>query len=66
MGNEFAPKSRMPQDTENPQETVNLTTEELRSIAGGHGVYLNMVVEKDKSNNGHHAPHHHGGHKHPG
>jgi hypothetical protein len=65
MGNESARKSRMAQETENSQETVNLTAEELRSIAGGHGVFLN-IVEKDKSNNGHRAPHHHGGHKHPG
>jgi hypothetical protein len=67
MGNESARKSRMEQATEDPQDTVNLTAEELRSIAGGHGVYLNIVVEKDKSSNGHHMPHHHhGGHKHPG
>jgi hypothetical protein len=65
MGNESARQSRMAQQTQDSQETVDLTAEELRSIAGG--VFLNMVVEKDKSNNGHHAPqHHHGGHKHPG
>jgi hypothetical protein len=59
MGNESAQKSRMAQETQDPQETVDLTAEELRSIAGGHGVFLNMVVKKDKSNNAEHKPHHH-------
>jgi hypothetical protein len=63
MSNEAARKSQSAQETQESQDTVNLTADELRSISGG--VFLNMVVEKDKSNKPEHKPHHHH-HRHPG
>ena len=39
-------------------DTVDLTVSELQSVSGGHGVFLNLEVEKRPKTNDHQHPHH--------
>ena len=62
MSNPQPEKSRPENEPETQQDTVDLTTGELRTISGG--VFLNIVVEKPEDKKGEH-PHlhpHHGKH----
>jgi len=57
MVNQQPGKSRTANEPETQGDTVNLTAEELRSIAGGSGVFLNLEIDKHTEKNGHHSPH---------
>ena len=61
MVNQQPEKSRAESELEPEHDTVDLTADELRSIAGGSGVFLNLEVEKRPKTDGHpHSHRHHG------
>ena len=53
-------KSRVDRDPNAEHDTVDLTADELRSLAGGRGVLLNIEIDKrsgDARDPHHHRPH---------
>jgi len=58
MVNQQPQKCRAANESETQRDTVNLTAEELRSISGGHGVFLNLEIGKRTEKNGHQSPAH--------
>jgi hypothetical protein len=60
MINQQPEKSRADRELEPEHESVDLTADELRSISGGSGVFLNLEVEKRSKTDGN--PHSHGHH----
>ena len=56
-------KSRVDRDPNAEHDTVDLTADELRSIAGGRGVLLNIEIDKRSGND--RDPHHHRPHGKP-
>jgi hypothetical protein len=60
MINQQPEKSRADRELELEHDTVDLTAEELRAVAGGSGVFLNIEVDKHSKTDGN--PHSHGHH----
>ena len=53
-------KGRVNRESNSEHDTVNLTADELRSIAGGRGVLLNIEIDRRSGPDGnrhHHRPH---------
>lgn len=60
MSNQQPEKGRTDRELELEHDTVDLTADELRSISGGSGVFLNIEVKKGSKTGG--TPHSHGHH----
>jgi hypothetical protein len=61
MVNQQPEKSRADRELESEPDTVDLTADQLRSISGGSGVFLNLEIEKRPKTDGNpHSHRHHG------
>jgi hypothetical protein len=56
-------KSRVNRESKPEHDTVDVSAEELRSIAGGRGALLNIEIDKRSGPDGN--PHHHHPHDKP-
>jgi hypothetical protein len=53
MVNQQPEKNRAECELELENDTVDLTTDELRSLSGGSGIHLNLEIEKRPKTHGH-------------
>jgi hypothetical protein len=53
MVNQQPEKSREDRELEPEHDTVDLTTDELRSLSGGSSIHLNLEIEKRPKTHGH-------------